>query len=155
VFIFIIIIGLIIDRATKLWTINVLASGKPISVIKGFFDFVYVENRGAAFGMLQNKQLGLIIITFVAIVAVIFYKIKYKPQGRLMDISLALITAGAIGNLIDRIVYSYVVDFISWHYKDIYEFPVFNVADMMVVIGTLLLVMFLMKEDKDGKKAEK
>ena len=70
------------------------------------------------------------------VIAMIVYLIKYKPSSKLLKLSLALVISGAIGNLIDRLYYKYVVDFISFHYKDVYYFPNFNVADILVVVGT-------------------
>lgn len=146
-----IVLVLVLDRITKLWALNVLTKVPEIVVIKNFLSFSYLENRGAAFGILQNKVLLLVIITFVVIIGVIYYFIKYKPSSRILNISLSLIIGGALGNLFDRIFYKYVVDFILVHYNNIYYFPTFNVADMMVVIGTFLLVFYLIKEDEHGK----
>lgn len=146
-----IVLVLVLDRITKLWALNVLTKVPEIVVIKNFLSFSYLENRGAAFGILQNKVLLLVIITFVVIIGVIYYFIKYKPSSRILNISLSLIIGGALGNLFDRIFYKYVVDFILVHYNNIYYFPTFNVADMMVVIGTFLLAFYLIKEDEHGK----
>ncbi len=146
----IIILGLILDRITKLWALNELSKISGIVVIKNFFGFFYLENRGAAFGILQNKVVFLSIITFIVMLGIIYYLVKYKPTSKILRISLALIISGAIGNLIDRMFYKYVVDFITIHYKDIYYFPTFNIADVLVVTGTMLLAIYLIKEDKDG-----
>lgn len=147
----ILILGLLLDRITKMWALNSLSGFKDITIIKGFFSFSYLENRGAAFGILQNKTLFLSMITLLITIAIIYYLIKYKPTSKLLRISLCFIISGAIGNLIDRLWYKYVVDFILLHYKDIYYFPTFNVADMLVVIGTVLLVIYLIKEENNGK----
>lgn len=147
----IIVLGLILDRITKIWALNVLTKTTEIPIIKDFFSFSYLENRGAAFGILQNKLIFLSLVTLIITGGVVFYLFKYKPTSKILRISLALIISGAIGNLIDRIWYKYVVDFIMLHYKDVYYFPTFNVADMLVVIGTMLLVIYMIKEDNDGK----
>lgn len=149
--ILIIVLGLFLDRITKIWALNTLIKVPEIVLIKDFFSFSYLENRGAAFGIFQNKVLFLSLITFVIMLAIVYYLIKYKPNSKLLRISLALILSGAIGNLIDRVGYKYVVDFIMLHYKDKYYFPTFNVADMLVVTGTALLAIYLMKEENDGK----
>lgn len=146
----IIVLGLIIDRITKMWALNELSKISEIVVIKDFFSFFYVENRGAAFGILQNKVVFLVIITLVVMGGIVYYLVKYKPTSKILRISLALIISGAMGNLADRIFYKYVVDFITLHYKDIYYFPTFNIADVLVVTGTGLLAIYLIKEDKDG-----
>lgn len=147
----IIVLGIILDRSTKVWALKSLSKVYEIVVIKDFFSFSYLENRGAAFGILQNKLLFLTFVTFVVMLVIVYYLIRYKPTSKLLRISLAFIISGAIGNLIDRVVYKYVVDFIMLHYKEVYYFPTFNVADILVVLGTLLLAIYLMKEDNNGK----
>lgn len=149
--IFVILLGILIDRVTKIWAIGVLSKVSQIIVIKDLFSLLYLQNKGAAFGILQGKLYFLTIITIIVVGGMMFYIIKYKPNSKLIRISFSLIISGALGNLMDRIVYKYVVDFISVHYKDIYYFPVFNIADVMVVVGTALLAFYLLKEEKYGK----
>ena len=149
--IIIIVIGLFVDRMSKLWASGSLASGKEIVIIKDIFSLRYLENQGAAFGILQNMQLPLAIVTTIIVIGIIFYLVKYKPKQILLRISLSLIISGAVGNLYDRIRLRYVVDFIYFHYKD-NQFPTFNVSDMMVVVGTLLLAYFIFKEDFNENK---
>lgn len=143
----IIIIGLILDRVVKIWALSYL-KGHQIDVINNFFSLVYLENKGAAFGIFQNKVMVLSIVTCIVIIGIIVYMIKYKPKNRTLRVSLSLIITGAIGNLIDRLAYGFVVDFISLHYKDAYYFAVFNIADSFVVVGTFLLAIFILKEGK-------
>lgn len=147
-YIFIIILGIVVDRVTKLLSINKLKGKESITVIKDFFSFEYVENEGAAFGILEGRQYILSAVAAIMIIAMIFYLIKNKPSSKLLKISLAMVIGGAIGNLIDRLYYNYVVDFISLHYKDVYYFPNFNVADMLVVVGTILLSLYIIKDVK-------
>ena len=149
--ILIIVLGLILDRVTKIWALNSLSKVSEIVIIKDFFSFSYLVNRGAAFGIFQNKVLFLSLITSVVTLAIVYYLIRYKPNSKLLKVSLALIISGAIGNLIDRVGYKYVVDFIMFHYKEMYYFPTFNVADMLVVSGTALLAIYLIKEENNGK----
>lgn len=146
----VVIIVLILDRITKLWALNILTKVPEIVILKNIFGFSYLENRGAAFGILQNRVILLVVITFIVIAGVIYYFLRYKPNSRILKISIALILGGAVGNLFDRIFYGYVVDFILVHYRDIYYFPTFNVADVTVVIGTSLLAFYLIKEDGYG-----
>lgn len=147
----IIILGLTIDRLSKLWAINYLSKGNEVIVIKNFFSFSYLENRGAAFGIFQDKVVLLSLVTIIIIMAMVYYNFKYKPRSKMLRASFALIISGALGNLYDRIVYKFVVDFILWHYKDVYYYPTFNIADVMVVVGTILLAICLIKEDTNGK----
>ncbi|KEI78437.1 signal peptidase [Clostridium botulinum A2 117] len=145
--IIVLILGIFLDRISKIWALNTLASDKDIVVIKNLFTFSYLENRGAAFGIFQNRLIFLSLITAIVILGVVYFIVKYKPTSKLLKISLSLIISGAIGNLIDRIYYKFVVDFIMLHYKDVYYFPTFNVADMLVVIGTVLLAIYILKEE--------
>lgn len=149
--ILIIILGIALDRITKLWALNSLSKISEVVVINNFFSLSYLENRGAAFGILQNKVTFLSMVTLVIMLSIIYYLFRYKPVSKLMRISLSLIVSGAIGNLIDRVGYKFVVDFIMFHYKDVYYFPTFNVADILVVTGTALLAIYLIKEENDGK----
>lgn len=146
--IIIVLLGIVIDRITKVWSINNLANKPEKVIIKDFFSFSYLENRGAAFGIFQHKIIFLTLITLIIIGFIIFYIIKYKPKSKLLRLSLAMVISGAIGNLIDRIYYKYVVDFILFHYKDLYYFPTFNVADILVVCGTILLSICILRDEK-------
>lgn len=141
----VILILLAIDILTKQWAINVLAKGNDITVIKEFFDLAYLENRGAAFGILQNKVIFLALITSIVILIMVVYLIKYKPESKILKYSFYLIISGAIGNLIDRVRLGFVVDFLQFHYKDVYYFPTFNMADTFVVIGTALMILYVVK----------
>jgi signal peptidase II len=144
----IIISGFILDRLTKIMSVRYLKDGNDISVIKGFFEFQYVENKGAAFGIFQGRQYILSIITSIVIIGMIVYLLRNKQKSRLLNISLAMIIGGALGNLYDRINFNYVVDFISWHYKDVYYWPNFNIADILVVVGTGLMSLYIIKDVK-------
>jgi len=143
----IIIIGLILDRITKIWALNSLKESSGITIIKDIFAFEYLENRGAAFGILQNRVWLLVLVTFFIVGGMVFYLLKYKPKSKLLRITLAMIIAGALGNFIDRVYYKYVVDFILLHFKDVYYFPTFNVADILVSVGTALLVICILKDE--------
>lgn len=143
----IIIIGLILDRITKIWALNSLKDSSGIVIIKDFFAFEYLENRGAAFGMLQNRIWLLVLVTFLIVGGMFYYLIKHKPKSKLLRVAIAIIIAGALGNFFDRVSYRYVVDFILWHYKDVYYFPTFNIADILVNIGTALLVICILKDE--------
>lgn len=145
--ILIIFLGLILDRVTKIWALKSLYVNGDVVIIKNIFAFSYLENRGAAFGIFQNKVMLLSIVTSIVVLAMIFYLIKYRPKATFLRLSIAMIITGAIGNLIDRFVYKFVVDFILVHYKTIYYFPTFNVADMFVVIGTCLLALSIIKDE--------
>ena len=143
----IIFFGLLLDRLSKIWALSTLKDNSGIILIKDIFGLEYLENRGAAFGIMQNKLILLAIATLLVISGMIYYIIVYKPKSKFLRISLALIISGALGNLYDRLFYKYVVDFILLHYKNVYYFPTFNVADMLVVVGTMILAISIVKEE--------
>jgi len=143
----IIFLGLVLDRLTKVWALGALKGNNGIILIKDFFGFEYLENRGAAFGIMQNKIILLAFVTLLVICGMIYYIVVYKPKSKLLRISFALIISGALGNLYDRLFYKYVVDFILLHYKDVYYFPTFNIADMLVVVGTLIMAISIVKDE--------
>lgn len=149
------LIGFIADLWTKSAVFKWLGSISPQrhSIIDGFFQFVLVENRGAAWGIASGKTIPLIIISSVAIVAVFgIFLFNRKPQGVIV-FALALFAAGICGNLYDRIFNAgRVRDFIDFYYKDIH-FPAFNIADSMltVAVGILILVTIFMHQHEEEK----
>ena len=153
---FAIIVGIIFfDQLTKWLAVIFLKGNGPAIVIKDVFRFTYLENRGAAFGMLSNHRWVFLIISTVAIIAIIIYMIKCKPQSKLERVAIAFMAGGGIGNMIDRIALGYVIDFI-----DFYAFPrvwsyIFNVADSFVCIGAGMLVLYLVQEMVKEMKALK
>lgn len=130
-----------IDQVTKYAAIKFLKNQNPIVIITEFFQLNYVENRGAAFGILQGRRGLFLVITIAVVLVIAFYLIRYYNQmNSLTRISFAILLGGAVGNLIDRIRLGYVVDFISIKLINRYDFPVFNIADICVVISTILIV---------------
>lgn len=139
------VIIIILDQLSKFAAIKFLKTSAPYTIIPNFFQFNYVENYGAAFGILQNKKVFFIIITLAVIVGISFFLVKnYYNINIFMRIGLAMLLGGAIGNFIDRVRWSYVVDFISFRLINRYEFPVFNIADIFVVIGTIIIVILIL-----------
>lgn len=134
----IIISAIVADRVSKVICRQYLRPLGSIPVIKGVFHLTYVENTGAAFGMLQGNT-WFLILTSVLVSAVVAYLIwKVKPENRYVKLSLALILGGALGNLVDRVLLGYVVDFLDFRI-----WPVFNIADSCVVVGAILLGYFV------------
>jgi len=144
-----------IDQAAKYLALHSLKPVGSITVIENIFSLTFVENRGAAFGILQGHTILLAIVSIFITVLLLYFYIK-MPQGKVykfIRFSLVLIISGAIGNLIDRFLRGYVVDFFHATFID---FPVFNVADIYVVVGSIfmaILVTFFLEDDK--KKEEK
>ena len=142
-----------VDQITKHIALTKLKPIGNTTFIKGFMDFTFVENRGAAFGILNGK-IWLLLILAAIICAVIKYSMLKMPKTkeyRLLKAALTLILAGAVGNVIDRVIRGYVVDFFEFTFI---SFPVFNMADIYVVVGAIamaLIMIFVIKdEDKTG-----
>lgn len=136
---------IILDQFTKHRAMLHLMNKRPYVVIKDFVQFHYVENRGAAFGILQDKKVFFVIITVVALIIASYYLIaNYHELNKLTRIGVALLIAGAVGNLIDRIRLGYVIDFISVRLINAYDFPVFNIADISIVIGTVIIMILVL-----------
>ena len=140
---------LILDRVSKWLTVQYVKPVGTIPVIKDVFHFTYVENRGAAWGILPNARWIFVGITVVVCIAIVVFLIREKNIAPLLRVSLSVILGGALGNMIDRIFLGYVVDMI--HVKCI-NYPVFNIADSATVVGTILLAWYILFQS--GKKPE-
>ena len=147
----IISVGLIIiDQLTKSLAVTHLKGQDPLVIWKGVFELRYLENRGAAFGILQNQRMFFLILTSCIMIVIAYIYIKKIPHERRFlwfDIIAILFFAGAIGNFIDRLVQNYVVDFF---YFCLIDFPIFNVADIYVTVAAVLLIvlgLFYYKEE--------
>lgn len=131
------------DQWTKLLAAANLKDQEPFTIIKGVFQLNYLENRGAAFGIMQNQQMffaviaGLILILLI----VLYYKMPHTPRFYLLRFSFVLLCAGAIGNMIDRIRLNFVIDFFDFK---LINFPIFNVADCYVVIACILFAVSIL-----------
>lgn len=145
-----------LDQITKYIAVDKLMNKESYVLIKNFFSFTYVENRGAAWGVLSGKLNILVITTLIVIPILIYVIIKIEIVKKktnklfvfnLFQFNLILLLAGAIGNFIDRVINGYVVDFLQFTFID---FPVFNVADCYITVGTILfaiLYLFFIKDE--------
>ena len=132
-----------IDQLTKKWAVLFLKGQDPVILIKNVFQLYYLENHGAAFGILEGKSAVFICITLIVLALIVYFyvRIPFQRKYRILRIFIVLIAAGALGNFIDRITQHYVVDFF---YFCLIDFPVFNVADIYVVVSmALFLISFL------------
>lgn len=135
--------GVILDQWSKYMAVLHLQGTDGVDLISGVFRLTYLENRGAAFGVLQGQQWFFYIITAVILVAVLLVY-RRMPAGRKflpLRVCAVLIVSGALGNLIDRVGQGYVVDFF---YFELIDFPVFNVADIFVTVSAVLLAVLLL-----------
>lgn len=145
-----IILSLIgIDQFSKYLALNYLKGVSSIPIINDVFHLTYVENRGAAFGLFQNNQIIFVIVAMIACIVGLYYLYK-KDLNLLAKSSIILLISGAIGNMIDRVRLGFVVDYFD--FRIIWEY-VFNVADIFVVVGTILLCIYILFfEDKEQVK---
>ena len=141
----------VLDRVTKIWAVRTLMDKQAISLIPGVLELHYLPNgnTGAAFGILSGHKWLFLIIAFVvvAVIAYLVFKMPADRKYKIVEILLLFIAAGGVGNMIDRVAWDYVVDFI---YISCINFPIFNVADMYVSVCTVLLaviILFRFKED--------
>lgn len=145
---FLIVLLVLLDQFSKYLAKKYLILKQPINLIEGYLNLIYVENRGAAFGMFRDKKIILVGFTSIVVIGLIYYLFKNKGKDKIIDLCLSLVIAGAIGNLIDRIYLNYVVDFIHFYIKNIFDWPVFNFADIYVSVGAVLLSVKLIFFDK-------
>lgn len=145
IYIIIIILGLVLDRVSKIYAVNNFIEN-PIE--SPFINLTYLENRGAAFGILQDKRIFFLIITIAIVCYLLYYFYKsYKTNPTILNTALAMIISGALGNFYDRFVNGFVVDFLEFSF---FSFPVFNVADIFVTLGCGLMIVYIIfiHEDK-------
>ncbi len=175
------LLSLIADQATKIWAraelpigppsspacqsgvdvVEAIASrrcqGMPVSVIENFWDWRLSMNPGSAFGLFSSQGSARVFLSIVGVLAVggmIWMLRKARPDQRVLHWALAFVAGGAVGNLIDRIYYGVVTDFVLWRYHS-KEWPVFNIADVVLVIGVGLMFIDIQKEGKREKALKK
>lgn len=137
-----IIVGIVgIDQLTK-WLAVIYLQGEPsFPLWREVLHFTYVENTGMAFGMLKDHRWVFMVFSTVSIIALLVYLFRFRPQSRWMQIPMAMIVGGGIGNMIDRIFLGYVIDFIDF---TLIDFAVFNIADSFVCVGAGILIVYLL-----------
>jgi signal peptidase II len=169
----------ILDQWSKYWAVSALTSAfstgtdlfsrlalfqsekhpaavRVISVLDDFWHFRYAENPGAAFSFLASADSSwrvpfFLVVSVVAMAAILWYYRNSKPEHVVFRCSLALVFGGAIGNLIDRARLGYVIDFISWHWYEKAAWPTFNIADSAISVGVVLLLISSFKQDQEDR----
>lgn len=152
----IIIVGLVVDLVTKSVFASILEYGKDtIVLIPGLFEFVYVENDGAAYGMLGGHTWFLVVLTILFIIGFIVYFIVSKDKYIWFTLGVAFIISGAIGNLVDRLMFNFVRDFINIGFFNF----IFNFADLFITVGVICFIVNTiiqtLREIKEKKEKEK
>ncbi len=153
-------ISIISDQITKYWARGALvnADGRPtpIVIIEGYWDFVLAYNFGSAFSMFENLSYGrfwLSVVAALAIAAIVRMVHKAEDKQTGFVVALSLMAGGAVGNLIDRIAFGKVTDFVLWKYGD-FRWPVFNIADIALSAAVGLFLVVALKDWKEQKKTE-
>ena len=154
-------ITFVLDQVTKYWARNDLPTdargyGIPVSVIENFWDWRLSWNTGSAFGMFANvghARIFLTIVGLVAMVAIVWMVHKAKDDQRRLAVGLGLVGGGAIGNVVDRILFGKVTDFVVWKWYE-HEWPTFNIADAALCVGVGILFLDLGKQAKEEKAAK-
>ena len=134
------LVVILLDMISKYIVSRLLIVNESVMIIKNFFNITYVRNTGAAFSIFSENTFLVLIVSFIIIIVIILYISKNKPSNKMERVAYSLILGGAIGNFIDRVIYGYVRDFIE---IDIFgwDYPIFNLADVFVVVGVILLVI--------------
>ena len=143
----IIVIILIIDYVLKSHIRATMYAGQSFALIDDIFSITYVQNRGAAFSILEGKEMLLVLIPALALVMAVVYMEKFRNGHWTFLLAMELIIAGGVGNLLDRITLGFVTDMFDFHF-----WPVFNIADIAIVVGCGFLILFMFKFDESGKK---
>lgn len=150
--ILIIVLCIAADQLTKICAAANLKEISTLPIIENIFHFTYVENRGAAFGMLADHRWVFMILSVVGIAAIFIYLTVTKPKSWWMRLALCFIVGGGVGNMIDRIARGYVIDFIDCRFIDFY---VFNVADSFVCIGCAMFIIAVIIDEVRERKLKK
>ena len=138
--IIVVIISLLLDIGSKFLVSRIFILNESKTIIDNFLNITYVRNTGAAWSILDNNTWIVTVISLLIIIGIIYYVYRNRVSKKILKIGYGLILGGAIGNFIDRIVYGYVIDFIDidmfgWNY------PIFNLADMFIVVGVILVMI--------------
>jgi signal peptidase II len=143
---------LLLDQCTKYIIVQKFRLYQGVEVIHGFFNIIHVRNTGGAFGIFGGERGGIgsilfVVVSLIAIGAIVFLFVKTKENEKTLTLSFSLILSGAMGNLIDRLQYGEVVDFLDFHLSA-YHWPAFNVADSAICIGIGLMALELLTRDR-------
>ncbi len=145
---------IVFDQWTKALIIESFRLGETLPVWRGFFNLTYVQNSGAAFGILANAPAAFripffLIVPVIALGIIIFVFRKISDKRIDLVFALSMVLGGAVGNLIDRVMLGKVVDFIDFHWKYRYHFPAFNIADAAICVGVGILILDLLRKEPE------
>lgn len=135
------IVFFIVDIVSKLVVSNSMDVYDSVIIIKDFFYITYVRNTGAAWSIFSGETLGIVIVSLMIILGIIYYIFKNNPESKLEKLGYGMILGGAIGNLFDRVIYGYVIDFFDFYIFG-YDYPIFNLADSFIFVGVIILIIY-------------
>lgn len=143
------------DQLTKIYVQAKFFLGESITVVENYFNLTYVQNPGAAFGFMAKapvffRETFFMMIPPAAMLIILYFLRSVKENDKVQIMALSLVFAGALGNYIDRLRVKYVIDFLDFHYHNIYSWPAFNIADSAIVCG--IVVLFFISFRKERKK---
>ncbi len=144
------VIVLFLDQTTKILASNLLEIDKSLIIIPNFFSLTYTRNYGAAWSIMWDKKIFLIIISLVALIIIFYILKKEKKLTLYKNIYYGFLIGGILGNLIDRVFYGYVIDFFDFNIFG-YNFPIFNISDSFIVIGVILIFIEAFIGGKDNE----
>lgn len=146
------IFGIALDQISKLYIASNLILYKKNPIINNFFNITYVQNKGAAWGILDGNFVFLVLITLIALFIIIRFIFKEENLTKLDILSYGLLLGGITGNFIDRILRGFVIDFLDFYIFG-YDFPVFNIADIMIVVSVIIMVISYLRGDINENKS--
>ena len=152
------VVVLVLDQLTKLWIVERLplgsyGPGRWIPIIDGFFHLVHVGNTGAAWSLFTGRSTLLALLALITLGAIYFWRRSLNLRERWMQLSFGLLCGGIVGNLIDRLAYGHVVDFLDFHFGS-YIYPTFNIADSGIVIGVVIYFIYSMRNPAPPNAAQ-
>lgn len=147
------LIILVIDQISKYIIMTNIKLNNSIVIIPKFFKLTYTNNHGAAFSIMEGKQILIIIVSVIIFIYLLCELFKNKSNNKLINVSISFILGGLLGNLIDRIIYGHVRDFLDFSFSK-FNFAIFNVGDMFIVIGVILMLIGIILEDRNGNSSK-
>lgn len=145
------IISIVVDQIIKFIIKANMNIADTINIIPNFFRITFLKNEGAAFSILSGNRLLFILITILVLILFYFFLLKNKKIIKTKQVLYGLLLGGIIGNFIDRILYGYVIDYLDFNIGS-YNYPVFNIADSLIVISIIWLIVLSVKEDKNESR---
>ena len=131
---------ILLDQASKEWVRGAFDLHESLPLVPGFFSLTYIRNTGAAWGMFSGQSLALSVLAVVMLAALVAFRRRILPPGRVHRVALGLLCGGIVGNLFDRLRLDYVTDFLDFYVRG-WHWPAFNIADSAIVVGAVLIAL--------------